>query len=292
MLFAIRERCVSYFELLSAIPLTLLSFNTAPNEKTEKKSGSLLSQVQKLRRNSLSKETTPTITNEYQPWYVQGMNCIAGVFLYLMPELDAFYCFKKLASAYCPLYYCENIEGAYAGTALAEEVLKLVDIDLYTQLNNLLQKQAVSLGAASQTIASQLTQPILSLGADSKPLDQVLKLWDFFLAFGIHLNVVVTVARLVGIRDTYMDKDHLPNWSIDREITKVPLNADQIIAMSISFVRQIPNSLYKKIVEHPFVKASGTGYNVMTLHKDFKVKSESARHLTFNALKNTKTKEF
>lgn len=276
-----------------------LAFSQLLPKKSDKKTGStLLSQVQRLRKNSTSKESSPLVASsangtEYQPWYVQGMNCIAGVFLYLMPELDAFYCFKKLASTYCPLYYCETIEGAYTGTALAEEVLKLVDIDLYTQLSNLLQKQAVSLGATSQTIASQLTQPILSLGADSKPLDQVLKLWDFFLAFGVHLNVIVTVARLVSIRDTYIDKDHLPNWSIDREIGKIPLDADQIITLSNSFVRQIPNSLYKKIVEHPFVKTSGTGYSSMTLPKDFNYKkSEMGRHLTIHSLKEMKSNDY
>ena len=175
----------------------LNAFCNSGDEPERQRKSSLLQNVSASRRLSAKEPTKPS---GYQPWYVQGMNCIAGVFLYQMPELDAFYCFKKLAYSYCPLYYCESIEGAYTGTQLAEEVLKLVDADLYNHLNTLLQKQATNLSTTAQTIASQLTQPILSLGADSKPLDQVLKLWDFFLAFGIHLNVIVTVARLVSVR--------------------------------------------------------------------------------------------
>ena len=31
--------------------------------------------------------------------YVQGMNALCGPFLYIMPELDAFYCFEALGTS-------------------------------------------------------------------------------------------------------------------------------------------------------------------------------------------------
>lgn len=45
---------------------------------------------------------------------------------------------------------------------------------------------------------------ILTLCACTPPLDQVLQLWDFLLAFGVHLNVLCVIAQLLLIRDDVM----------------------------------------------------------------------------------------
>jgi hypothetical protein len=45
---------------------------------------------------------------------------------------------------------------------------------------------------------------ILTLCACTPPLDQVLQLWDFLLAFGVHLNVLCVIAQLLLIRDNVM----------------------------------------------------------------------------------------
>ncbi len=37
--------------------------------------------------------------------YVQGLNIVAAVFLYVMPELDAFNCIREFVLRHCPLYY-------------------------------------------------------------------------------------------------------------------------------------------------------------------------------------------
>lgn len=41
----------------------------------------------------------------------------------------------------------------------------------------------------------------MTLCACTPPLDQVLELWDFLLAFGVHLNVLCVIAQLLLIRD-------------------------------------------------------------------------------------------
>ena len=46
---------------------------------------------------------------------------------------------------------------------------------------------------------------VLTLCACTPPLDQVLKLWDFLLAFGVHLNVLCVIAQLLLIRDEVMN---------------------------------------------------------------------------------------
>lgn len=46
--------------------------------------------------------------------YVQGMNLLAGVFLYVMPELDAFHCFTQFITKVCPAVIQPNLEGVRA----------------------------------------------------------------------------------------------------------------------------------------------------------------------------------
>jgi cell cycle arrest protein BUB2 len=45
---------------------------------------------------------------------------------------------------------------------------------------------------------------VLTLCACTPPLDQVLQLWDFLLAFGVHLNILCVIAQLLLMRDDVM----------------------------------------------------------------------------------------
>lgn len=47
--------------------------------------------------------------------YVQGMNVLAAPFLYVMPELDAFYTFTAFIQHACPLYVQPALEGVHCG---------------------------------------------------------------------------------------------------------------------------------------------------------------------------------
>ena len=49
-----------------------------------------------------------------------------------------------------------------------------------------------------------LSLAVLTLCACTPPLDQVLKLWDFLLAFGVHLNILCVIAQLLLMRDDVM----------------------------------------------------------------------------------------
>eukprot|EP01114_Cavostelium_apophysatum_P010725 TRINITY_DN24831_c0_g1_i1.p1 TRINITY_DN24831_c0_g1~~TRINITY_DN24831_c0_g1_i1.p1 ORF type:complete len:355 (+),score=56.70 TRINITY_DN24831_c0_g1_i1:158-1066(+) len=111
--------------------------------------------------------------------YVQGMNVVCGTFLYVMPELDAFYAFSQFVKTYCPLYFHPGIEGAFAGLQLVDEILKVVDFELYSHL--------ISKNLKADVYAMP---PVLSFSACTPPLDELLHLWDFLIAFGLHLNLV------------------------------------------------------------------------------------------------------
>lgn len=57
---------------------------------------------------------------------------------------------------------------------------------------------------------------VLTLCACTPPLDQVLQLWDFLLAFGVHLNVLCVIAQLLLIREEVMSNpryDHVVTGS-------------------------------------------------------------------------------
>jgi cell cycle arrest protein BUB2 len=50
--------------------------------------------------------------------YVQGMTFHLAPFLYVMPEVDAFFCYKRLLLFYMPNYVLTNLQGVHAGASV------------------------------------------------------------------------------------------------------------------------------------------------------------------------------
>lgn len=160
--------------------------------------------------------------------YVQGMNVLAAPFLYTMPsELEAFFCFSKFIEESCPLYVQPTLEGVHRGlkvsrslsrvsvlliyVQLLDRCLKIVDPELFGHLRS----KNLSAEIYAFPCTSKFTLPrgsgsknynvaVLTLCACTPPLDQVLQLWDFLLAFGVHLNVLCVIAQLLLMRDEVM----------------------------------------------------------------------------------------
>lgn len=42
---------------------------------------------------------------------MQGLNIVASVFLYVMPEIDAFFTLRQFITHHCPLYYKKTQKG-------------------------------------------------------------------------------------------------------------------------------------------------------------------------------------
>lgn len=170
--------------------------------------------------------------------YVQGMNVLAAPFLYTMPsELEAFYCFSKFIEEACPLYVQPTLEGVHRGLKLLDRCLKIVDPDLFNYL------RMKNLSAEIYAFPS-----VLTLCACTPPLDQVLQLWDFLLAFGVHLNVLCVIAQLLLIRDEVM------NSSSPMKLLRTfpPLEATPVIGIAVTLVRDLPTELYDELVRHPY----------------------------------------
>lgn len=83
------------------------------------------------------------------------------------------------------------------------------------------------------------------LNANYPPLDEVIKLWDLMLVFGVHLNVIFTTARIAMQRDDFLN-DKLPNISQTLDY----IDAEPLIALTIQLSRQISPSLFEDIVAH------------------------------------------
>ncbi|KAM5534067.1 hypothetical protein V8D89_012248 [Ganoderma adspersum] len=170
--------------------------------------------------------------------YVQGMNVLAAPFLYTMPsELEAFYCFAKFIEESCPLYVQPTLEGVHCGLKLLDRCLKIVDPELYAYL------RSKNLSAEIYAFPS-----VLTLCACTPPLDQVLQLWDFLLAFGVHLNVLCVIAQLLLMRDEVMSS----SGPMRLLRTFPPLEALPVVGIAVTLVRDLPSDLYDELVKHPY----------------------------------------
>lgn len=68
--------------------------------------------------------------------YVQGMNVIAAPFLYVMPELDAYYTFSTFIQLSCPMYVQPALEGVHCGVRLLDICLNALEPRLYNHLKS------------------------------------------------------------------------------------------------------------------------------------------------------------
>ncbi|EIW82788.1 TBC-domain-containing protein [Coniophora puteana RWD-64-598 SS2] len=170
--------------------------------------------------------------------YVQGMNVLAAPFLYTLPsEIEAFFCFAKFIEHACPLYVQPTLEGVHRGLKLLDRCLKIVDPELFAYL------RSKNLSAEIYAFPS-----VLTLCACTPPLDQVLKLWDFLLAFGVHLNVLCVIAQLLLIREDVMSSSS----PMKLLRTFPPLDAVPVIGIAVTLVRDLPVELYDELVRHPY----------------------------------------
>jgi cell cycle arrest protein BUB2 len=123
--------------------------------------------------------------------YVQGMNVLAAPFLYVArSETEAFAAFDTFIQNEAPGYIRGSMEGVHKGLALVDECLAICDPKLAAYLSS------KNLNAAIYAFPS-----VLTMCACTPPLPEVLQLWDFLFAYGMHLNILCIVAQLVLIRD-------------------------------------------------------------------------------------------
>ncbi|WOO80787.1 Cell division control protein 16 [Vanrija pseudolonga] len=169
--------------------------------------------------------------------YVQGMNVLSAPFLYTMPsQLEAFACFSNFIERACPLYVQPTLVGVHRGLKLLDRCLKIVDAELYDHLR-------------SKNLTAELYAfpSVLTLCACTPPLDEVLMLWDFLLAFGAHLNVLCVIAQLILIKEELMESPS----PMKLLRTFPPLQARPVISITLALAKDIPEDVYAELIAHP-----------------------------------------
>ncbi|CAG8937559.1 unnamed protein product [Penicillium salamii] len=168
--------------------------------------------------------------------YVQGMNVLCAPFLYAArSEVEAFALFHYFVTRECPGYIRGAMDGVHKGLRLVDRCLEIVEPKLAAYL--------FSKGMHAELYAFP---SVLTLCACTPPLPEVLHLWDFLFAYGAHLNILCIVAQLIRMRDMIFESPS-PN-KILRSFP--PLDAKEIIALTVLIVRKIPEDLYAEMITH------------------------------------------
>lgn len=186
--------------------------------------------------------------------YVQGMNVLSAPFLYAArSETEAFSLFHTFLTRECPGYIRGAMEGVHKGLALVDKCLAIVNPTLAQFL------QSKKMPAEIYAFPS-----VLTFCACTPPLPEVLHLWDFLFAYGPHLNILCIVAQLLLLKDTLLASPrymmplprikHLLIRTLNSP-TKVlrsfpPLEAEQIIKLTLVVVQKIPDDVYAELVNH------------------------------------------
>jgi hypothetical protein len=115
---------------------------------------------------------------------------------------------------------------------------------------------------------------VLTFSACTPPLAEVLLLWDFLLAYGVHMNILAIISQLIILRDEILqhpsyftsitpphslDSITLTNGRPMKLLRKLPpLNSRKVIALSVSFLRKIPQDVYALLASHAWDDSVGT----------------------------------
>ncbi|KAI8070189.1 rab-GTPase-TBC domain-containing protein [Thamnidium elegans] len=169
--------------------------------------------------------------------YVQGMNVLAAPFLMALPEMEAFHAYSTFIWKWCPLYVQPTMRGVHCGLRLLDLCLRSLDPTLYGYL------RGKNLSSNTYAFAS-----VMTFSACTPPLSELLLLWDYMFANGIHLNILFIIAQLALIRTELLTS------ASPVKILRVlpPLRAKEIINLTNSLCKNLSPELYDKLVRHAY----------------------------------------
>jgi cell cycle arrest protein BUB2 len=137
------------------------------------------------------------------------------------------FCFAKFIEESCPLHVKPTLEGVHRGLRVCVittdsrlQFLCFYALNSFsTDASRLWTQSCTTICAQRISLLNYMLFPckcsrsypvpvfhtrclaVLTLCACAPPLDQVLRLWDFLLTFGVHLNILCVIAQLLLIRD-------------------------------------------------------------------------------------------
>ena len=170
------------------------------------------------------------------------MSLLAAPFLYVMPEPDAFHCFRVFLQEKVPAYV-----NRYAGARKACELLDKCLLETCPELHALFANHGLNPEVYAFPSVS-------SLGACVQPMSDTVRLWDIQLAFGVHMHLLFTLARLLiastSILTTAKKTSAAP--LITRELEQgLGLDAETVLARAVPLASELSPELYKQLLSHP-----------------------------------------
>ena len=161
---------------------------------------------------------------------------LCAPFLYAAKsEAEAFTAFHLLLTLHLPSYVRGAMDGVHRGLKLVDKCLLHIDPKLHAYLSS------KNLPAEIYAFPS-----VLTLCACTPPLPEVLILWDFLFAYGVHLNILCIVAQLVLMRQEVLGSKN-PGGLL-RGFPQ--LEARKVVNLAVSFVGKIPAIVYGELVDH------------------------------------------
>ena len=182
---------------------------------------------------SQSTDPPPQLT---QTPYLQGVNVLSAPLLYASrAETQAYALLTSLVTNHIPSYISPTMSGVHCGLDLIDRILALREPNFSSYM---LEKVGP---AKVYAFAS-----VLTLSACTPPLPEVLKLWDFLFAYGVHLNIICVVAQLILMKQKLYDSP-----SPGKLLRNFPhLDAKGVIALTLVIVRDLPEEVYAEVVLH------------------------------------------
>lgn len=196
--------------------------------------------------------------------YIQGMNVLAGIILYvfadkdgvevqpkdddenkafeLIRETEAFSCFIRILTCCIPMYIQLNVDGAHAAVTLIDNyIIREVDPELYSRFCS------CSIKPDGQVWAFKY---IVMFSSDSPDLEDVVKVWDMLVARGFYMIPLVLVARLELIRSEFMtmkEDDIYP-----RLMDLPPYDGEKVVAESLRLEKALDSEVIELLHKHLF----------------------------------------
>lgn len=183
-----------------------------------------------------AQKAIPSESPVFQTSYIQGMNVLSAPLLYAArSEAQAYALLTCVLGEHIPTYLTPAMSGVHAGLELIDKILATIQPKLSQFL------LSNSLPAKIYAFA-----PVLTLCACTPPLPEVLKLWDFLFAFGVHLNILCIVAQVILLKDKLLESS-----SPAKLLRSFPnLKADEVIRTTLVIVRDLPEDVYSEVVRH------------------------------------------
>ena len=160
-----------------------------------------------------------------------------------MPELDAFHSFSLLINSHFPTYFFsdktrkKDLIGAYAGSYLSWDILKICDREVFNHLKAL----------PAHTYFFPL---VASFQAISQPFTELQRLWDFLFCFGVHLNPVLAAAQIIINKKHIMSQNParlLQGLLSQRKWMNQRLDAKAVIDCAMHLIILLKQTKHKKL---------------------------------------------